>query len=183
MATRQAGSWAPNARSDAAVTWQGLNSDGTGVVFDGGDFSAGRFSSEIVLFTGAEPSGGMVSFSGVGRRSHPPVLAGAANRRQVWCCPFNRPRQGGADSNEADEREAEKRGSGTVARRPLSSGTIFTTAASLRKDRPGKPSWEPYWLPTATVAQLYPATPNLETPGQMAHPATSATTQRPCEIA
>jgi hypothetical protein len=74
MATRQAGSWAPNARSDAAVTWQGLNSDGTGVVFDGGDFSAGRFSSEIVLFTGAEFSGGMVSFSGVGRRSHPPMF-------------------------------------------------------------------------------------------------------------
>jgi hypothetical protein len=74
MATRQAGSWAPNARSDAAVTWQGLNSDGTGVVFDGGDFSAGRFSSEIVLFTGAEFSGGMLSFRGVRRQSHPPVF-------------------------------------------------------------------------------------------------------------
>jgi hypothetical protein len=43
------------------------------VVFDGGDFSAGRFSSEIVLSTGAEFSGGTVSFSGVGRWSHPPV--------------------------------------------------------------------------------------------------------------
>jgi hypothetical protein len=56
------------------VTWQGLNSDFTGVVFDGGDFSASRLSSEIVLFTGAEPSGGMVSFSRVGHRSHPPVF-------------------------------------------------------------------------------------------------------------
>jgi len=53
MATRQAGSRAPNACSDAAVTWQGLNPAFTGVVFDGGDFSTGRFSSEIVLFTGA----------------------------------------------------------------------------------------------------------------------------------
>lgn len=74
MATRQAGSWTPNARSDAAMTWQGLNSDVTGVVFDRGDFSAGRFFSEIVLFTGAEFSGGMLSFSGVRRRSHPPVF-------------------------------------------------------------------------------------------------------------
>jgi hypothetical protein len=74
MARRQARSWSPNACSDAAATWQGLNSDFTGVVLDGGDFSAGRFSSEIVLFTGAEFSGGMRSFSGVRRQSHPPVF-------------------------------------------------------------------------------------------------------------
>jgi hypothetical protein len=79
----------------------------------------------------------MVSFSGSDAGHIRRCLAGAANRRQVWCCPFSRPGQGGADSNEADERQAETRGSETVARRPLSSGTTFTTAASLRKDRPG----------------------------------------------
>jgi hypothetical protein len=89
MATRQAGSWAPNACSDAAVFWQGLNSDVTGVVFDRSDFSAGRFSSEIMLFTGAEFSGGMLSFSGSDAGHIRRCLAGAANRRRVWCCPFN----------------------------------------------------------------------------------------------
>jgi hypothetical protein len=49
-------------RDGAAASWQGLNFDFTGVVFDGGDFGAARFSSGIVLFTGAVFVGGMVDF-------------------------------------------------------------------------------------------------------------------------
>ncbi len=49
-------------RPEAAVSWQGLNLDFTGVVFDGGDFTEARFPSGIVLFDGAEFSGGQVSF-------------------------------------------------------------------------------------------------------------------------
>jgi uncharacterized protein YjbI with pentapeptide repeats len=51
-------------RPGAAVTWQGLDFDFTGVVFDGGDFTGVRFSGGFVLFTGAEFSGGQVSFNG-----------------------------------------------------------------------------------------------------------------------
>ena len=47
-------------RPGAAVSWQGLNFDFTGVVFDGGDFTAARFSGGIVLFDAAESSGGEV---------------------------------------------------------------------------------------------------------------------------
>jgi uncharacterized protein YjbI with pentapeptide repeats len=46
----------------AAVSWQGLNFDFTGVVFDGGDFSGARFSGGHVLFTDAVFSSGAVSF-------------------------------------------------------------------------------------------------------------------------
>ena len=49
-------------RPEAAVSWQGLNLDFTGVVFDGGDFTEARFPSGIVLFDGAEFAGGQVSF-------------------------------------------------------------------------------------------------------------------------
>jgi len=51
-------------RPGAAVSWQGLNFDFTGVVFDGGhwDFTAARFSSGIALFNGTEFSGGQVLF-------------------------------------------------------------------------------------------------------------------------
>jgi hypothetical protein len=49
-------------RPRAAVSWQGLNFDFTGVVFDGGDFTAARFSGGIVLFKDAMFSGGQVSF-------------------------------------------------------------------------------------------------------------------------
>jgi len=70
-------------REDAAVSWQRLNLDFTGVVFDGGDFSNAQFSGgtvslqftefsgEAVYFTGARFSGGTVDFSGArfsGRR-------------------------------------------------------------------------------------------------------------------
>ena len=46
----------------AAVSWQGLDFDFTGVVFDGGEFDAARFSGGRVSFVGAEFSGGEVSF-------------------------------------------------------------------------------------------------------------------------
>ena len=62
---------------DAAVSWQGLNFDFTGVVFDGGDFGGARFSGGTVGFAGAsspaagrlhraEFSGGTVDFSYAG---------------------------------------------------------------------------------------------------------------------
>ena len=49
-------------RADAAVSWQGLNFDFTGVVFDGGDFSGVRFSGGWVNFIRAEFSSGAVFF-------------------------------------------------------------------------------------------------------------------------
>jgi uncharacterized protein YjbI with pentapeptide repeats len=62
-------------RDNAPVSWQGLDFDFTGVVFDGGDFSGARFSGGTVTFFGAgfsseeevvfdkaEFSGGTVSF-------------------------------------------------------------------------------------------------------------------------
>ena len=48
---------------DAAVPWQGLNFDFTGVVFDGGNFFGAKFSHGRVSFHGAEFSG-VVSFHG-----------------------------------------------------------------------------------------------------------------------
>jgi uncharacterized protein YjbI with pentapeptide repeats len=50
-------------KDGAAVSWQGLNFDFTGVVFDGGDFSRARFSGGEVDFSDAEFSGGAVRFS------------------------------------------------------------------------------------------------------------------------
>jgi hypothetical protein len=49
-------------RADAVVSWQGLNFDFTGVVFDGGDFDSAQFSGGTVSFHGAEFSGGAVHF-------------------------------------------------------------------------------------------------------------------------
>jgi hypothetical protein len=51
-------------KKDAAASWQGLNFDFTGVVFDGGDFTFAQFSGGRVSFGGAQFSGGMVSFGG-----------------------------------------------------------------------------------------------------------------------
>jgi uncharacterized membrane-anchored protein YhcB (DUF1043 family) len=51
-------------RKGAAVSWQGLKLDFTGVVFDGGDFGGARFSGGTVNFNRAEFSGGKVDFSG-----------------------------------------------------------------------------------------------------------------------
>jgi hypothetical protein len=47
------------------VSWQGLNFDFTGVLFDGGDFPRARFPSGDVSFEDAEFSGGNVSFEDV----------------------------------------------------------------------------------------------------------------------
>ena len=51
-------------RQGAAVSWEGLSFDFTGVVFDGGDFSDARFSSGVVQFNDAEFSRGDVDFIG-----------------------------------------------------------------------------------------------------------------------
>jgi uncharacterized protein YjbI with pentapeptide repeats len=51
-------------RPGVAVSWQGLNLDFTGVVFDGGDFSGAQFSGGDVRFDGATFSGGKVQFEG-----------------------------------------------------------------------------------------------------------------------
>jgi uncharacterized protein YjbI with pentapeptide repeats len=48
----------------AAVSWEGLNFDFTGVVFDGGDFTRARFSGGIVRFNGASFASGKVDFGG-----------------------------------------------------------------------------------------------------------------------
>jgi hypothetical protein len=47
----------------AAVSWQGLNFDFTGVVFDGGNFSGAQFSAGTLDFRGAQFSGGTIYFS------------------------------------------------------------------------------------------------------------------------
>lgn len=49
-------------KKDAAVSWQRLNFDFTGVVFDGGDFSGAEFSGGTVSFSDAQFTGGTVSF-------------------------------------------------------------------------------------------------------------------------
>jgi uncharacterized protein YjbI with pentapeptide repeats len=51
-------------KKDAAVSWQGLNFDFTGVVFDGGNFGHAQFSGGTVNFDGARFSGGTVNFGG-----------------------------------------------------------------------------------------------------------------------
>jgi hypothetical protein len=51
-------------KEDATVSWQGLNFDFTGVVFDGGNFSGAKFSGGRVNFPNAEFTGGTVNFDG-----------------------------------------------------------------------------------------------------------------------
>jgi hypothetical protein len=51
-------------QKDAAVPWQGLNFDFTGVVLDGGNFGGAQFSGGMVNFRLAQFSGGRVSFGG-----------------------------------------------------------------------------------------------------------------------
>jgi hypothetical protein len=65
-------------KDDTKVSWQGLNFDFTGVVFDGGDFTSAvfsggtidfrfaRFSGSTVDFGGADFSGGTADFSHAG---------------------------------------------------------------------------------------------------------------------
>ena len=50
-------------QKDAAVSWQGLNFDFTGVIFDAGDFSGAQFSGGRVSFLRARFSGGTIDFS------------------------------------------------------------------------------------------------------------------------
>ena len=54
---------AAHLKEQAAVPWQCLNFDFTGIVFDGGDFRDVRFSNCKVGFSGAEFSGHTVDFS------------------------------------------------------------------------------------------------------------------------
>jgi uncharacterized protein YjbI with pentapeptide repeats len=54
---------AAHIRDGAAKSWQGLDFDFTGVVFDGGDFTHANFSGGNVDFTSAEFAGGNVDFS------------------------------------------------------------------------------------------------------------------------
>ena len=49
-------------KDGAAVSWQGLNFDFTGVVFDGGGFDGAKFSGGTVSFRFAKFSGGTVRF-------------------------------------------------------------------------------------------------------------------------
>ena len=51
-------------RPGAAVSWQGLNFDFTGVIFDGGDFTRAQFSGGLVRFDDAQFSDGHVNFGG-----------------------------------------------------------------------------------------------------------------------
>jgi Pentapeptide repeats (9 copies) len=51
-------------KDDTKVSWQGLNFDFTGVVFDGGDFTSAVFSGGTIDFRFARFSGGMVDFRG-----------------------------------------------------------------------------------------------------------------------
>jgi hypothetical protein len=86
-------------RDDAAVSWQCLNFDLTGVIFDGGDFSFARFSGGTVSFIGAEFSGGWVRFDGAefsggtvnfshpGDWSFPPVFSWTGTPPLAWCSP------------------------------------------------------------------------------------------------
>jgi uncharacterized protein YjbI with pentapeptide repeats len=48
---------------DDPTSWQGLDLDFTGVVFDGGDFSGAMFSGGLVSFTRARFPGGKIDFS------------------------------------------------------------------------------------------------------------------------
>ena len=58
---------ATHLREVAPVSWQGLNFDFTGVVFDGGSsFGSAQFSGGVVSFVGAEFANGTVGFSYVG---------------------------------------------------------------------------------------------------------------------
>ena len=54
---------AAHLQDGAVVSWQGLNLDFTGVVFDGGDFNGARFSGGTVRFSGARFSDGTVRFN------------------------------------------------------------------------------------------------------------------------
>ena len=54
---------AAHLKKDAAVSWQGLVFNFSGVIFDGGDFRGAEFSGGLVIFDYAEFSGGTVRFN------------------------------------------------------------------------------------------------------------------------
>ena len=64
-------------KNDAAVSWQGLNFDFTGAVFDGGDFAGAVFSGGQVSFKDAVFSGGQVDFASSMFRGSEVGFAGA----------------------------------------------------------------------------------------------------------
>lgn len=53
---------AAHLRNDSVITWQGMDFDFTGVIFDGGDFSYLKFNGSRVSFKDAEFADGTVSF-------------------------------------------------------------------------------------------------------------------------
>jgi hypothetical protein len=125
-------------RPGAAVSWQGLNFDFTGVVFDGGDFSGAQFSGGIVLFNGAVFSGGRVdfnhagfsggrvdfnhagfsggevSFSNVRRWSHPPIFSWDGKPPTGVVLPVEPSGERAARCSEDGERGAKTHGSETM---------------------------------------------------------------------
>ncbi len=69
---------AAHLKDDAVASWQGLNFDFTGVVFDGGDFSGAVFSGGTVDFRRARFSGGEVDFR------HAVFSGGRVNFESAW---------------------------------------------------------------------------------------------------
>jgi uncharacterized protein YjbI with pentapeptide repeats len=67
-------------KEDAKVSWQGLNLDFRGVVFDGGDFSGAQLTGGQVDFSYARFSGGTVSFQGA---------QFSGGRVSFWCARFS----------------------------------------------------------------------------------------------
>ena len=77
-----------------AKSWQGLNLDFTGVVFDGGDFSGAEFSGGEVSFVGPGFSGGTVDFTNARDRWSPASSACPGHlpgMRQPACSSFTLP--------------------------------------------------------------------------------------------
>ena len=111
-------------RPGAAVSWQGLNFDFTGVVFDGGDFSGARFSGGIVLFTGAVFSGGKVSFGGA-------VFSGGAVGFATPCSPAARSTSAAPSSPAARSASTSAKFSGRHAAQAVLSAAPCSPAATV----------------------------------------------------
>src|ERR1039457_5483738 len=73
---------AAHLRGDAELSWQGLNFDFTGVVFDGGSFSDAKFSGGGVNFTDAKFSGSTINFENANADFH------ATSSAQWWSGEF-----------------------------------------------------------------------------------------------
>ena len=84
-------------KDGATVSWQGLNFDFTGVVFDGGDFSGAVFSGGTVSFPAPKFSSGMINFgdaSSPAKRSTSPAPSSPAARSASAVATFSRRRSG-----------------------------------------------------------------------------------------